>query len=324
MNATSEGEELDVEIYHPCRVPEGIELQVRGLRYRVRHWPALGKGRRSLILLHGWMDVSASFQFLVDELPSDWECFAPDWRGFGLSDSSGTDTYWFADYLADLEAVLQGLFEQNRIFPPINLLGHSMGGNIACLYAGVRPERIARLINLEGFGLSASDPAKAPARYARWLDGLAAGAPVLRAYASRHDVAQRLMHNNPRLQPDRAHYLALHWAARGDDGQWQLRADPWHKATHPVSYRADEVRACWSAIRAPVLWVSASDTCAAPESPTEAMRSSVAQLVATPEYQARLRDIADLRTAVIDGAGHMVHHDQPAALAHRVLDFVGR
>jgi len=324
MDATSDGAAPDVEVYEPRRVPEGLELQVRGLGYRVRHWPALGQCRKSLILLHGWMDVSASFQFLVDELPSDWACFAPDWRGFGLSDASGTDTYWFADYLADLEAVLRVLLEHQRISLPINLLGHSMGGNIGCLYAGVRPERIARLINLEGFGLSASDPSRAPARYARWLDGLAAGAPTLRTYASRHDVAQRLMRNNPRLPPNRAAYLALHWAAPGEDGQWRLRADPWHKATHPVPYRADEVRACWSAIRAPVLWVSASDTVAAAESPTSDRKPGVAQLVATPEYQARLRDISDLRSAVIEGAGHMVHHDQPAALAQRILDFVGR
>ena len=139
-------------------------LTIRGLRTHVRHW-----GREDapkLFMAHGWMDMSASFQFVVDALRGDWHVIAHDWRGFGLTERSGSDTYWFPDYFADLEAIL----DHYSPGEPVNLLGHSMGGNIVSVYAGVRPERIAKLINLEGFGLPATRPEQAPGRYAKWLD----------------------------------------------------------------------------------------------------------------------------------------------------------
>jgi pimeloyl-ACP methyl ester carboxylesterase len=120
------------------------------VRYHVREWGA--DGAPQLFLLHGWMDVSASFQFLVDALSADWRVIAPDWRGFGLTEWRG-DAYWFPDYLGDLDAIL-------RFYSPeaaVTLIGHSMGGNVACLYAGVRPARVRRLVALDAFGLADSD-----------------------------------------------------------------------------------------------------------------------------------------------------------------------
>src|SRR5688572_16055982 len=83
-------------------------ITVRGLNYHVRQWGTAGAPK--LFLLHGWMDVAASFQFLVDALRREWHVIAPDWRGFGETDVPtrypGTQSYWFPDYLADLEALL--------------------------------------------------------------------------------------------------------------------------------------------------------------------------------------------------------------------------
>ena len=83
---------------------ESLFFEIRGLRYHVRHWK--GKAEKKIVLLHGWMDVSASFQFLVDALSPDWDVYAPDWRGYGLTDWGGQDTYWYPDFLADLDAIL--------------------------------------------------------------------------------------------------------------------------------------------------------------------------------------------------------------------------
>jgi len=115
------------------RKSDSLFLEIRGLRYHVRHWPKAGAPK--MVLLHGWMDVSASFQFLVDALRRDWDVYAPDWRGYGLTAWSGSDNYWFPDYIGDLDALLE------RIQPgaPINLVGHSLGGNVGGLYAGIRP-----------------------------------------------------------------------------------------------------------------------------------------------------------------------------------------
>ena len=180
-----------------------IFVDIRGLRYHCRVWGETG--RPKLFMLHGWMDVSASFQFLVDALRSKWQVIAPDWRGYGLSDWGPADSYWFPDYMGDLDRLLAH-FEADRA---VTLIGHSMGGNIASMYAGVRPERVAHLINLEGFGMSRTEPAKAPARYAKWLAQLA-DKPGFRDYADFADLALRMRTGNPRLSEARAGFLAQH------------------------------------------------------------------------------------------------------------------
>lgn len=262
-----------------------------------------------LFVLHGWMDVSASFQFMVDCLRRDWHVIALDWRGFGLTDNSGVDTYWFADYVADLDAIL----EYYAPHKTVNLLGHSMGGNVACIYAGVRPERIDKLINLEGFGMGATQPEQAPARYAKWLTELRE--PFgLRTYATQADVVARIQKTNPRLTDARAAFLAIHWSARNESGEWVILGDPAHKRSSPILYRIEEVMACWSAITAPVLWVEAAET--------DVWRWLGDKEHARLEIDRRKGFISRLTTAMIADAGHMLHHDQPQALAEMVEEFL--
>jgi pimeloyl-ACP methyl ester carboxylesterase len=282
-------------------------ITVRGLRYHIRRWG--NDASPKIFMLHGWMDVSASFQFVVDSLARDWQVISPDWRGYGLSDRSGADCYWFPDYLGDLDAMLEH-YSPNE---PVNLLGHSMGANVAAIYAGVRPERVARLISLEGFGLPATKPEQAPARYAKWLAELHEPAGM-RLYATQAKVAARLQKTNPRLTDERAAFLAQHWAAQNERGEWEILGDPAHKLTNPVLYRIDEVLACWRAITAPVLWVEASET--------EALRWMGQKDAARAEIDRRIACIADVRKAMVDGAGHMLHHDQPEAVARLIEDFL--
>ncbi|MBC7860865.1 MAG: alpha/beta hydrolase [Burkholderiaceae bacterium] len=282
-------------------------LDVRGLQYLVRHWGRPGAPK--LFMVHGWMDVSASFQFVVDCLRGDWHVIAPDWRGFGLSERNGTDTYWFPDYLADLDAILDHYSPGEAV----NLLGHSMGGNVAGLYAGVRPARIARLINLEGFGLPTTRPEQAPARYAAWLDQLREAA-TMRPYPSREAVAARLQKTNPRLSDERADFLSRHWAAQNAAGEWEILGDPAHKQFGPLLYQVEETLACWRAITAPVLWVEAADT--------DVWKWLGPKEQARIEVDRRLANLANVSTHTLDDAGHMLHHDQPAELARLIEDFL--
>lgn len=283
---------------------ESLFVDVRGLRYHCRCWgdPAAPQ----VLLLHGWMDVSASFQFFVDALRGEWRAIAPDWRGFGLTQWSGADTYWFPDYLADLDALLRH-FAPTR---PIPLVGHSMGGNVAALYAGVRPERTAKLVNLEGFGLAATDPAQAPGRYARWLEELGKP-PRFRDYASFDELASRLQQSNPRLTRSRAQFLAQHWGGASPDGRVVLRSDPAHKRVNPVLYRVDEGKACWRRVAAPVLWVEGA----------ESQTAGRLRMDAT-ELEERKRCFANLTVRTVAAAGHMLHHDQPEQLAAMVEEFL--
>src|SRR5690606_33679054 len=194
----------NVAAYEPVHAAQSRFLNARGLRHHVLVWGDLSQvtpAQPLLVMVHGWMDVGASFQFLVDALRqqaawSDRPIVAIDWRGFGQTQAPVTDTYFFADYLADLDCLLDELAPG----PQIDLLGHSMGGNIVMLYAGLRPERIRRLVNLEGFGMPATRPHDAPARYLKWFEDVKSPKP-LKDYATLSEVAQRLQANNPRLRP---------------------------------------------------------------------------------------------------------------------------
>ena len=278
-------------------------LTVRGLRTHVRHWGR--EGAPKIFMVHGWMDVAASFQFIVDCLAGDWHVIAPDWRGFGLSERTHSDTYWFPDYVADLDMLL----EHYSPVEAVNLLGHSMGGNVVSLYAGVRPERVRRLINLEGFGLQSSLPEQAPKRYAKWLAELREP-PTLRSYPSRQAVAERLQKTNPRLHDARAQFLSQHWAAENAAGEWEILGDPAHKKPSPSLYRVEEVLACWKQISAPVLWVEAEDT--------NMWLWMGPKPEARIEIDRRLAHIANVSARMLPDAGHMLHHDQPELLARRL------
>ena len=287
-------------------------LPVRGLHYHLMQWGTPQAGQPLLLLMHGWMDVAASFQFVVDALAEvdGPRCIvAADWRGFGRSSTlPGTDAYWFADYLGDLDALI------DRLSPdaPIDLLGHSMGGNVVMAYGGVRPHRIRRLINLEGFGLPDAAPADAPKRLADWLDELKTP-QRLKPYASLAEVALRLQANNPRLGADKAGWLAAHWAAEQPDGRWLLQADAAHKRINPVPYHAADAIATWSAITAPLLFVQGSDT--QPQRHWGGRYS-------LDEFQTRLARVPQVQQCLLAQAGHMLHHDQPQALAAAIAAFL--
>jgi pimeloyl-ACP methyl ester carboxylesterase len=286
---------------------ESVFVPIRELRYHCRCW---GDERApKLFLLHGWMDVSASFQFLVDALRGDWRVIAPDWRGFGLTEWTKSDSYWFPDYFADLDRLLDH-FEANT---PVRLAGHSMGGNVAAMYAGIRPERVAQLINLEGFGMAAVRSEKAPERYARWLGEFAGRKPSLRDYDSFEALAERLQSNNSRLSRERAAFLARHWGRAKPDGRVELASDPAHKLVNPVLYRIEEAQACWRRVTAPVLWVEGADSRLG-----EMMKISSADLAERKTVFQRLTE------RIIPDAGHMVHHDQPERLAEVLEEFLSQ
>lgn len=299
-------------MYLPQRHSRSEFVTLRHLNYHLRTWGTPRAGQPPLVMVHGWMDVSASFQFVVDALAQDRHIVAPDWRGYGLTDASRSDCYWFADYLADLDAIIDHVSPDQ----PVDLLGHSMGGNVAMVYSGVRPERVRKLINLEGFGMPAARPAQAPGRLARWMDELKAlhrGDTTLRPYPSADGVAGRLMKTNPRLSQDKADWLARHWARENANGQWEILGDPAHKLTNPQLSRVEEVLETYRRITAPVLAVEASDN---------SMEKWWKGQYTLAEYHERLKAVPSLQIAHVADAGHMLHHDQPEAVADLVTGFL--
>lgn len=255
---------MNASAYTPLRPLRSRHVALRHISMHLSEWgaPPGDADAPLLVLLHGWMDVGASFQFVADAFSDGFarsrRMVAPDWRGFGLTRQSGpVDHYTIADCLGDLDALLTLLAPDGA---PVDLAGHSLGGHIAMLYAGARPQRVRRVVNLEGFGLPAAAPGQAPARMAQWLDELARlhqGQAGLKPYANAAAVAERLRQNNPRLPADKALWLAGHWAqpdGRACGACWAIRRtrssaltfSGWRRRWRPI---APSLRPCWPRTR---------------------------------------------------------------------------
>lgn len=280
-------------------------MQLRGLRTHLTCWgPVPSATQPAVFLLHGFLDTGATFQFLVDALQRDLPLIALDWRGFGRSEWP-QDGYWFPDYIADLDALLE-VFSPDQ---PARLVGHSMGGNIAGLYAGIRPERVRCFVNLEGFGLKRAPPSRAPQHLRRWLEELRETAR-LPTYESFEHLAERIRYRYPRVLPERALHIAHGWARREADGRIHLLVDPRHSRRSGTPYRREEAEACWSQIKAPTLMVFGDLSEFAPALGADG----------TDEYFRAL--IPDLLVKHLPGTGHMMHLECPEVLAPLIEHFI--
>ena len=283
-------------------------VSLRARRHHVRVWGEAGAP--TFFFLHGWGDVGASFQFVVDALRRNWRIIAPDWRGFGQSQWN-EGAYVFADYIADLDALLTHYSPEQ----PVQIAGHSLGGIVASLYAGIRPERVSRFANLEGFGLWVSAPGETPDRFGKWLQQIRDNNPAFRPYANREDYAARLCADNPRLTSARASFLAEHSLREvdtdpGASAGFVFAADPRHRWISPVLYPLEEAKACWRRVSAPTLWVAGRDS------------KIMKQFADRPDdYRERMACFSQVEERLIDNCGHNLHHDQPEIIANLLDDF---
>jgi pimeloyl-ACP methyl ester carboxylesterase len=252
------------------------------------------------------MDCGASFQLLADALPEEWSLAAIDWRGYGESERRA-DGYFFTHNLGDLDGLLEQLVPSH----PVALIGHSLGGTVAATYAGVRPERVAWLVNLEGFGLTPAPADAAPARHAAWLMALRQQSPGhgQRRYATLDELAGRIEQRNPRLERSHALFLASAWSRPLPDGGFELRADPLHRLRMPIRPTPEEFTACWARIGCPALLLYGAES-------------------AVPRRLGRARTVDRWCNAVpatrvkeIGAAGHMLHIEQPDACAGAIVEF---
>jgi pimeloyl-ACP methyl ester carboxylesterase len=288
--------------YRPLRTATPGIIETREGRLAVTRWgPADGT---PILLLHGWMDCGAAFALLADQLPGHWPLLALDWRGYGRSERR-VGRYWFPDHVAELEAVL------DLVAPgqPARLIGHSMGGTVAMMYAGMRPERIGWVVNIEGFGLPALPVAQFPAHAAAWLDSLRTPA-VDRRYRSHEELAAALRQRNPHLPPGHALFLAAAWTRALPDGSLQLLSDPATEMRSPLRYGREELEACWAAVRAPVLMLQGAES---------AYLARAAGADAPARWDATLARHESVQVAA---SGHLLPHEQPARVAQEIIRFV--
>jgi len=291
--------------YPVLRAPRHETVRVRGLDMHLTRWgPPPSESVPPIVLLHGWLDSGETFQFMVDALRRNRPLVALDWRGFGRSEWPA-EGYWFPDYLGDLDALL----DQLSPAVPVCLVGHSMGGNIACLYAGLRPERVRSIVNLEGFGLARTSPEQAPARLRKWLSQLKAQAPR-KDYASFEELAAVIRFRYPRFTLAQAAFVAAAWGKLDDGGRVRLAADPRHHWVNPVLYKREDAEACWRELRAPLLMLVGE------------LSDSLAKLGADGTESAFRAIFPHIEIARVAGAGHMLHIEKPELVAQWVESFL--
>jgi pimeloyl-ACP methyl ester carboxylesterase len=293
-----------VAAYQVLRVPRHETMRVRGLDLHLTRWgPDPCESNLPVFLLHGWQDTGDTFQFLVDEFKREWPLVALDWRGFGRSEWP-QEGYWFADYFADFDALLDQLLQG----APARIVGHSMGGNIATLFAGLRPERVQCVANLEGFGLPRSSPRQAPARLRQWLDQVKSR-PTLKDYDSVEQLASVIQFRYPRFSDAQAGFVAAAWS-KEVDGRVRLLGDSRHRWVNPVRYHREDAEACWREVKAPVLMLLGEES------------EYLSKLGADGSDAAFRNIIPHIEIVRIAGAGHMLHIEKAAVVAPLIENFL--
>lgn len=252
-----------------------------------------------LLALHGWLDNAGSFDELAPRLTGRWQVIALDLRGHGHSSHIAPGAwYHYVDYFDDIGAVL-GHFGWTRV----DLLGHSLGGTLASLFAAAYPERVGELLLVEALGPLTTTLEDALPQLRRALDQHAAFAArrPLRVFATLDEaVAARMMAN------DLSDAAARAIVARGVqqvEGGYVWSSDPRLTLASPQRYGEEQVRAMLRGIHARTRLVLA-------DPPTSYLPAEM--------MDARAACVADIRVTRIAGHHHL-HLENAAAVADALL-----
>jgi len=271
-------------------------VEARGLTFAVHRTIPASPHERLVVFLHGFQDSGATFGETARALAErGLEVLAPDQRGFGRSQWVSGDAYYhFPDYVADLDALLS-IVAKDR---PIALVGHSMGGTVASLFAGARPDRVASLALVEGIGPPDMPASLMLERTRSWLDGLASAPRRHEPFATEAEALDRFARHHQDVPREVLASILPHLLSPSPDGgagAWSF--DPLHRTRSPMPFAADALKAFLREVRCPALWVSGGPRGFHP-----------------PDEEERLACLRDLKRAVID-CGHMIHWVRPRELA---------
>jgi pimeloyl-ACP methyl ester carboxylesterase len=261
---------------------------------------------QTVLLAHGFLDLAWSWRPLAERLASrGFRCVAWDWRGHGETDRVGAGGYYhFPDYVLDLEELFPQLVSADE---RVHLVGHSMGGTVATMFAGLRASKLRTLTLVEGIGPPSYPLERTPEKFEAWLDGMAKlRAKEERAMPSLDAVLDRMRVQSRKLDDTLGRFLAEKSTRRLDDGSYAWRFDRRHRTTAPTPFRTEIFAAFLERITVPTLYVAGE----------KGFR--------LPDEDARLALVkAPWRKHVIDDAGHMLHREEPDALANAWLAFLG-
>jgi pimeloyl-ACP methyl ester carboxylesterase len=281
--------------------PQSRYFQSQGLKLHFTDWG--NASAPPLLLVHGGLDHSRSWDYLAQALAADFRVVAPDLRGHGDSGWATGSSYSLADHVYDLTKLVK-----SEGFEKVAIVGHSMGGMVSLTYAGAFPERVSRLVVLDGVtNFPARRPKPADVRISDWagdLDKLAQR--KIHRYPTVADGAERIVGRNPRLTRAQALHLATHGMKRNDDGSFSWKYDPYLRARAPYRLSLDDNIGLWSRIACPTLLVAASES-----------------FLPDPEKAGVMSHFKHAELAKIAGAGHWLQHDKPDEVLALIQRFLG-
>jgi pimeloyl-ACP methyl ester carboxylesterase len=271
------------------------------------HYVDWGNPEKPLLLLvHGGRDHARNWDWVARELCADWHIVAPDLRGHGDSAWATGGMYSMPEFVLDISRLLDALAEF-----PVTIIGHSLGGAISLQYSGVYPERVRRLVAIEGLGpapeliqrIRSRPPQERMQEWIGQMRELASRQP--RRYPSIEAAAHRMQEANPFLSAEQAHHLTVHGVARNEDGTFSWKFDNYVRATAPYRFDDQDMRALWSRISCPTLLIRGANSWAS-----------------DPEKDGRIEPFPHARSVTLADAGHWVHHDQLEAFLRTVRAFL--
>jgi len=281
--------------------PRSRYFQSQGLKLHFTDWG--NASAPPLLLVHGGLDHSRSWDHLAQALAADFHVVAPDLRGHGDSGWATGSSYSLADHVYDLTNLMK-----SEGFDKVAIVGHSMGGMVSLTYAGAFPERVSKLVVLDGVtNFPARRPKPVDVRISDWagdLDKLAQR--KIHRYPTVADGADRIVGRNPRLTRAQALHLATHGMKRNDDGSFSWKYDPYLRARAPYRLSLDDNIGLWSRIACPTLLVAASES-----------------FLPDPEKAGVMSHFKHAELAKIAGAGHWLQHDKPEEVLRLIQRFLG-
>jgi pimeloyl-ACP methyl ester carboxylesterase len=248
----------------------------------------------ALLLIHGGRDHCRSWDWVAQELAQDWRIIVPDLRGHGDSAWSPEGNYTLLAFVQDLAQLAEHLDA-----PMSTIVAHSLGGNIALRYAGLYPERVRRVVSIEGLGLPPKLMAAHKAlgvrrRMREWIAEMQALAGKShRGYSSFEEALQRMKEANPNLSDTQIEHLTTHGVRRNDDGTLSWKFDNYIRPISPVDLSPEEVAQLWAAVTCPVLLCYGEDS-----------------WTSNPEKDGRASHFKNAKVKMYPKAGHWLHHDQ--------------
>ncbi len=271
-----------------------IELPLRHVRLAAKAWG--DPSDPPLLALHGWLDNAGSFDALAPLLTGR-HVVALDFAGHGRSAHRAPGN-WYA-YVDNLDEI--GEVIAHFGWTRVDLLGHSLGATLASVFASLAPQRVDRLLLIEGLGPIVTPVTKTLEQLQRAFAARAAfTGDGLRVFAS-VDEAVAARCRSGALGETAARALVARGLREADGASgfcWS--SDP--RLTLPSAHRftEEQLAAVLAGIRAQTLLVLAE-----PE----------AAYLPRALMDARIAQVADIEVVRLHGSHHLHLEDAEAVAA---------